>query len=70
MSIESIEDFQQRISFALAKVDRMSQLPEEELAKCFKRKVYKSELRDYYFGLIQNPVTDEINDETEESEES
>jgi len=51
-SAESSEEFQDRIRQALAKLNRMTEFPEEKLRKFIKRSPYRRELRDYYWEVI------------------
>ena len=57
---------------ALAKVERMSQLPDRELAKKFTRDSYKTELREYYNVLIEKTSYEKLDltDSDTESEDS
>jgi len=70
--IESVEEFHQRVANALAKVERMSQLPDRELAKKFTRDSYKTELREYYNVLIEKTSHEKLDltDSDTESEDS
>ena len=54
---------------ALAKVERLAQLPEEMQAKFFTRIAYKEQLRDYYMDLI-SPQSRSAPAEESESDES
>ena len=55
---------------ALAKVERLAQLPEEMQAKFLKRIAYKEQLRDYYMDLISPQSRSAPPAEESESDES
>eukprot|EP00090_Calanus_glacialis_P017672 TRINITY_DN27452_c0_g1_i1.p1 TRINITY_DN27452_c0_g1~~TRINITY_DN27452_c0_g1_i1.p1 ORF type:complete len:1070 (-),score=344.13 TRINITY_DN27452_c0_g1_i1:73-3246(-) len=67
--IADAEEFQERVAAALAKVERLAQLPEEMQAKFLKRIAYKEQLRDYYLGLI-SPQSRSAPTESESDESS
>jgi len=51
-SPDSSEEFRDRMRQALAKLNRMTEFPEEKLNKFIKRSSYRRELRDYYWEMI------------------
>ena len=66
--IESCEDFQQRVADALAKVERLQELPETEVVKSFKGSSYKSALRTYYSELIGQATASASSDTDSDSD--
>jgi len=49
---DSAQEFKDRVTNALAKVNWISSLPEKKMGKYFKRTSYKEELREYYWDLL------------------
>jgi len=66
--IVDTEEFQDRVAAALAKVERLAQLPEDMQAKFFQRTLYKDQLRDYYLDLVspgtRSAPTESVSDES------
>merc|ERR1719431_708181 len=49
---DSSQEFRDRVTEALAKVNRVAGLPEKTIGKFIKRTPYKEELREYYWDLV------------------